>query len=735
MKLNRTPSLHDRNWRNEENENWESIESALKGITEIDSVNEDVKQMIQEVLDVHLGQLSKFSFEIGTISNTTGGHFPSKTAMRTPNAIPLKVGDVVNPLPHSDYEYSLMLYKNGEWFGGWGLGWYKFGTEYEIPENYDAFVVVARIDRATLTEEDVAIVEQAFRVERTNTSNNSNVISPTFEKGGWIGVSGKKVTGDNPVQMRSTRPYKVSPGMKIQPSKNSLYEYNILLHQDGKYIGWNSWTNFGESFVFDDYYEARISIERKDDAVINDTDLANVKKDFGNISMDLLEYLKILGVFDNQVNLRFEPGGWLASTGEKVTGSNPYQIRNIEPFQAKKGMIIAPSTGQYNYNVLLFKNGESLGWQGRQTFNIPFEFTDDYTVRLSIERLDQAPVTSEDIKEVSRLFGNVEKSHSNGISKTIDKFNIVGELEPVLTSEITNHFPEPNTRSAQAIHNSFIGVIDRHADCASYELLGQDGYSNNMYKYELIPNIMKSGGTEWLRPPRGTDGTPLNPPKIILTAGVHGKERSASYALYQFMRNLLDNPDNNPVFDTLKDNVHFIIIPIGTPNGFNDNSYENRAGVNINRDFPPHGSVTQPETVHIKRVLDENSDADYHIDFHNFFPWDYNNDILGYSLTDSKDLARLTTNAYKYVGRQWQKKHSILPQDRNYQWTYTANANIGTVAKYTTDVLGIPGTIIETPHWLNLMGETEVDIHSALITQLGTDILTNLVVSIIEARK
>lgn len=735
MKLNRTPSLHDRNWRNEENENWELLESAFEGITEIDSVNEDVKQMLQEVLDVHLGQLSKFSFEIGTISNTTGGYFPSTTAMRTPNAIPLKVGDVVSPLPHSDYEYSLMLYKNGEWFGGWGLGWYKFGTEYEIPENYDAFVVVARIDRATLKEEELAIVEQAFRVERANASNNSNVISPTFEKGGWWGSTGDKVTGNSPTQMRTTRPYKVMPGMTFKPKKSDVYQYNVLLFKDGESVGWGVWTGFGTPYTFDDYYDARISIERKDGAVISDNDLASVKSLFGNIKMDILEYLTMLGVFNNQVPLKFEPGGWLATTGEKVTGDTPTQIRNTEPLAVDKGMIIAPSEGQYNYNILLFKNGVSLGWQGRRTFINSFEFDDDYTVRISIERIDKAPVTEEDIQTVSRLFGNIEQNGSNGTSKTIDKFNVVGELSPVLTSEITDHFPNPNTRSAQAIHNGFIGVIDRHSDCASYELLGQDGYNENMYKYELIPNIMKNGGTEWLRPPRGTDGTPLYPPKIILTAGVHGKERSASYALYQFMRNLLDNPDNNPVFDTLKDNVHFIIIPIGTPNGFNDNSYENRAGVNINRDFPPHGAVTQPETAHIKRVIDENSDADYHIDFHNFYPWDYNNDIFGYSLTDSKDLARLTTNAYKYVGRQWQKKHSILPQDRNYQWTYTANANIGTVAKYTTDVLGIPGTIIETPHWLNLMGETEADIHSALITQLGTDILTNLVVSIIEARK
>lgn len=705
----------------------------INRIWKIDEISEDVKQMLQEVIDVHAGRKSKYEFEIGTISNATGDYYPSTTAMRTKIAIPLKAGDVVQTTSNSTYEYSLMLYKNGEWVGGWGLGWYKFGTNYQVPEDCSAFVVVARVDRANLTESEIITVENAFSVERNSVSTNANVITPTFEKGGWWGSTGEKVTGDNPTQIRTTMPYSVMSGMSFTPKSSSVYEYNVLLFKDGNSLGWGSWTDFGITYTFDDDVEARISVERKDGAAITDTDLKNVKDLFGDIKLDLVTFLESLGVLSVENTISFEPGGWLESNGNKVTGEAPYQIRNTEPFKSYKGMVLNPVGSGYNYNVLLFKNGQSLGWQNRVPFGTSFEFDDVYDVRLSAERLDQAPVTGEDENNVTKAFRNNIQSVQS--VKPIDKFNIIGKLDSVLTEPITNHFSSPNSTKAQTVHNSIISLVQANSDCASYKLLGQDGYSNNMYSYESKPNIMKDGGTEWLRPPRGTDGTNMKPPKIIITAGVHGKERSASYAVYQFMYNLLENPTNNPVFDTLRQNVHFIFIPIGTPNGFDDNSYENRAGVNINREFPPYGSVTQPEAKHIKKVLDDNKDADYHIDFHNFYPWDYNNDLLGYSLTDDKDFAILTTNAYKYVGRQWQLKHSNLPQDRNYQWTYTANANVGTVGKYTTDVLGIPGTIIETPHWLNLMGEKESDIHSALVTQLGVDILSNLVVGILEARK
>jgi len=617
LKLNRTPSLYDRQWRNEENENWQDIEKALSNFSDLDEVAKDYIATLTRIASAKV-EYEKLDFEIGTVSSTSMDDSTQERndRLRSP-AFELSAGDIINPTFNEAYEYSLMLEQDGEYIGGWGMGWFTFGKMYEVPENYLARVVIRRAgEGGDFTQDDINAVERDFRISKMKPIVN-DVIHPEFEYGGWWAPTGDKVTGSSPYQIRNTTPYAVKEGMTIETLPNETYIYKVLLFKGEQSLDWGPNINFGESYTFDGNYTARITVERKDQATMTEEDLSAIREHFGTIELNLSKYLSSLGV------------------------------------KSKGG------------------------------------------------------------------------SH----------FDIVGEIQPVITGEITDHFSSPNSVSSQEVHNRFISLVGQNEDVASYQRLGTDAYSYNMYKYESLPNILKDGGSEWLQPPRGNDGTPIHPPKIILTSGIHGRERSGSFVLYQFMYHLFENPSNNPVFDTLRDNIHFVFIPICSPSGFNDNTYENRAGMNINRDFPPYGNVTQSESQLIKNVIDANADADYHIDFHNFRVWDYNDDIFGYALTDDPELKRLTTSTYKYVGRKWQESNGGLPQNRRYMWGYTADANIGTVAKYTTDVLEIPGTIIETPMYLNLLNETQSNIHSALVTQLGVDLLTNLIISIVEARK
>src|SRR5699024_3565296 len=155
----------------------------------------------------------------------------------------------------------------------------------------------------------------------------------------------------------------------------------------------------------------------------------------------------------------------------------------------------------------------------------------------------------------------------------------------------------------------------------------------------------------------------------------------------------------------------------------------NRAGVNLNRDFPSHGNASQPETKLVKAVIDEHSDADYHIDFHNQTAHD---SVIGYALTDDDGIARVATNAYKYIGRQWQIKNSDFPTDRKYQWGYTAAANVGTVGRYSNETHGIPSSIIETPVNHGFISEVP---NGRNVTQIGVDLLANVIIGLLQARR
>lgn len=140
------------------------------------------------------------------------------------------------------------------------------------------------------------------------------------------------------------------------------------------------------------------------------------------------------------------------------------------------------------------------------------------------------------------------------------------------------------------------------------------------------------------------DFTPIKPsapnakemPKIIIFSGQHGGEESNIYGMYYFINDLLTKWDTSPVLDYIRNHIIIKWIPIANPYGFENNSYLNANGVNLNRNydlsgFPAYpdaeqgtsqyGGVTpfdQPETQIIRDFVNDNLDAVIGIDHHSF---------------------------------------------------------------------------------------------------------------------
>lgn len=70
MRLNRTPSLHDRKWRNEENDNWIKLEDAYNGFDSLHEFLEsfDGKQLLEKSYNI----FNKNTVVLGELSNQTG---------------------------------------------------------------------------------------------------------------------------------------------------------------------------------------------------------------------------------------------------------------------------------------------------------------------------------------------------------------------------------------------------------------------------------------------------------------------------------------------------------------------------------------------------------------------------------------------------------------------------------------------------------------------------------------
>ena len=152
------------------------------------------------------------------------------------------------------------------------------------------------------------------------------------------------------------------------------------------------------------------------------------------------------------------------------------------------------------------------------------------------------------------------------------------------------------------------------------ETLGPDSSGNtgyNVYRYVFEPESYDS--------------------TIIISANMHGGEKTAMYALWFFLREVVNNWHSHPQLAYLRKNVRLVVLPVANPTGFRNHSRQNANGVDINRNFDyrwdeaPVGApwdadykgpspFSEVEAQYIRDTLMEFSDAVAYLDLHNFSP-------------------------------------------------------------------------------------------------------------------
>lgn len=569
-----------------------------------------------------------------------------------------------------------------------------------------------------------------------------------FELGGYY-VTGVKVNSDSPVNARNSGPIFLPKGTVVTQGDNTTdFEYEMIFHNlDGEYTYKRTgYIPFGTNYELEEDNVAYLLVRKKSQSVMVAEDLNTIKSQFPSIKLESKDFSEeeILSLIDyissGDMKVKFELGGW-GTDGNKVTNPSARNLRSTEKIITNKELSInPPSNKKYEYEVIEYNDGGNAikNRSGFIAFGAEYkmpESVSDKILVMTIRRVDGAYMSNSDVEFINSLdirFKNLSKNNSDDnqdVARAVDKFNIIGKLESFINEDLSDFYLDPNNVTPQEFHDDMISLANENSDIFKYKLLGTDDYNYNMYSYQTTPNVSRKSPS-WNIKPSENDGSPLDIPKIIITSGIHGQERNANYVVYHFMKKLLSG--ENEVYDTILNNIEFVIVPMCCPSGFVDNTYENRAGSNLNRDFPPYGKTVQPESGLIKSVIDEHSDADYHIDFHNFTPQTVNEGVLGYALTNDQGLARIATNVYKYLGSRWQKKNVGFPQDRNHQWGYTADANIGTVGEYSRQIHGIPSSIIETARWHTF---SEEENHGVEQTQIGVDLLSNVIVGILQARR
>lgn len=701
-----------------------------EGIVDLTKISDEfnlyLKQKSSDVIDVE--------FELGGW-NTGGDKVTTSTPKNVRSKVPiyLRKGMKLTQTPNAFYQYELIerstnIVGDGFYVGRTGMK--TFGVDLEITNNNFYYLFVKRTDDATMTADDVVTVNARFNDIKMDYSSLVGIDRTALELGGW-NTGGNKVTSSSPVNIRSASPILLNKGESFKPLYSSEYMYEFIIKasnipSDTDYLDRTGKISFGKSYVADRTAYYYLVVYNNEGRTMKKEDLDRVDGLINSESVVDREYIiNILSEYGLTQKEVFALGGWWTG-GNRTASDQPINVSPTTKIKINPGEVLDfEQSNEYEYELFIDVDGEFDRRTGYRPFGNEFISKGTYDIALNVRRVDMETMTNEDVAKVSRLYKGVAHSKAEDNFEVISKFSLVGDLNYYESPDL-DYFSNPNTMTAQDVNNMFISLANDNNDIVSYKKIGEDAYSNNLYAFEIKPHKMLKSPS-WNTVPTSSSGETLNIPKIIITSGIHGREKNANYAVYYFMKHLLENRTNTTLTNLLM-NVHFVIIPMINPSGYASVTYENKAGVNLNRDFPPHGDATQPETKAVKAVIDQHRDADYHIDFHNHTAHDT---VIGYSLTDDESMARITTNAYKLIGRQWQIKQPELPQDRTYQWGYTSGANVGTVGRYTQSELGIPSSIIETAvsnPWVN-----EVD-NGRVITQIGVDLLANVLIGLLKAR-
>lgn len=234
----------------------------------------------------------------------------------------------------------------------------------------------------------------------------------------------------------------------------------------------------------------------------------------------------------------------------------------------------------------------------------------------------------------------------------------------------------------------------------------------------------------------GTDSSLYDAPTILITTGVHGREKAAVYGGYQFINQIINNPKNDERLYSLKNNFNFKIIPLVNPGGYNETTRNNLSDVNINRDFM---NLTQIETQVVDSWLEENRGAFAYLDFHNFSRTApaRESSTTAYHLSQNNELDMLFSSLIRRLSDQWREKYLIehFPNTENVAYGYiesnhyrqTHTSNYGAYHNHNFKLSAIPEASNNDP--------ADNAMNTKTVLETNAEMLINYVLTLVDIYK
>lgn len=324
--------------------------------------------------------------------------------------------------------------------------------------------------------------------------------------------------------------------------------------------------------------------------------------------------------------------GVINSSGNLVTSASyRYRISTKNIHIAETDLLIRPESG---YRVMVYKYTAGV-YTGNVTPGVEgTTISGGQEYRISIRNATEntsVTVAVSDLYDKAMFFNPIQQIRD--ISKTGDaryKFSDFGLVPQAVfyqgTDDLYNDFvpitqntvPLTQTSKIYELFDEFVSTTGGYVTKTDLGLCS-DG-EQKVYAYTFAP--AQIGNTTFVD----------DIPTIFMLCGQHGFEKSSVFSLYYLFKHMINNTDNNPVLNYLRNHCKIICIPVANPYGFDNNNYKNANGVNLNRnwdadwvyvsdttssDYAGEAPFDQPETLAISNYFITNeSDICFAIDYH-----------------------------------------------------------------------------------------------------------------------
>lgn len=207
----------------------------------------------------------------------------------------------------------------------------------------------------------------------------------------------------------------------------------------------------------------------------------------------------------------------------------------------------------------------------------------------------------------------------------------------------TESYVDPSGISTAAqLYALYDALVTTYPDYITKTLIATEASVSALpvYRYDFSPPIPKLEGEN----DQGNVTTPN--PKIFISTGIHN-EVSAVFNALRFFTSLCNNWKTNELLSALRWNVHFVVVPLVNPWGFENSSRYNSNNVDLNRnftlgwetgDYKGTAALSEVESQAIDDIATA-EDFIFAIDSHNFATFEYGDKIM-YMISHEVDNGR-----------------------------------------------------------------------------------------------